>query len=156
MENVMNIKKLLMVGLISVAAITSTSTLAKPNKNDINIYRMMLSERGIQKLDLTTEQVEQIKGLYDAEKKATSALKLKTNQHKDTMKLLMQAEFFDREAYLEAVNEGQSDRADLLVLKASNKHQMRNILTLEQKEKLNKFKHKKRKKMKKRARHNAD
>lgn len=152
----MNVKKLLMVGLISVAAITSTSTLAKPNKNDINIYRMMLSERGIQKLDLTTEQVEQIKGLYDSEKKATSALKLKTNQHKDTMKLLMQAEFFDKEAYLEAINEGQSDRADLLVLKASNKHQMRNILTLEQKEKLNKFKHKKRKKMKKRARHNAD
>jgi protein CpxP len=156
MENVMNIKKLLMVGLISVAAITSTTTLAKPNKNDINIYRMMLSERGIQKLDLTTEQVEQIKGLYDSEKKATSALKLKTNQHKDTMKLLMQAEFFDREAYLEAINEGQSDRAELLVLKASNKHQMRNILTLEQKEKLNKFKHKKRKKMKKRARNNAD
>ena len=53
----------------------------------------MLSEKGIQKLDLTTAQIEQIQRLSDAEKKARSAFKEKTKQHKATMKTLIQAEF---------------------------------------------------------------
>ena len=147
----MKAKAILLISVISITAMVGTMAHAKMRKGDVNSYRMLLSERGVKKLDLTVAQQTEIKSIAESEKAAMLSFKEEIKKDKAEMKALIQAETFDEIAFRQALTEGQSERTEIAVLKAKNKHKVWNILTVEQREKLENLKQKMRNKMKKRS-----
>ena len=140
----MNVKLLISSIVIAVAVFSSTAVLAKGHKSGVNIYRMLLSERAAEKLDLTATQQAKIKSIAESEKAVIELFKNTKSTKRNEVKAMVQAEVFDELAFRQAFLAGQNERLELAVLKAKNENAVWNTLTLEQQEK-NESKMKKRK-----------
>lgn len=132
----MNLKLLISSAVIAVAVFSSTAVLAKGHKSGVNMYRMLLSERAAEKLDLTSVQQAKIKEIAESEKAAIELFKKTKPNKRDEVKAIVHAETFDEVAFRQAFVAGQNDRLELAVLKAKNKNAVWNTLTAEQQEKL--------------------
>jgi protein CpxP len=143
----MNLKLLISAAVISIAALASTTLEAKPHNAGMNIYRMLLSERAVERLDLTATQQEKIKTIAASEKAAMEAFKKAHPNKRDEIKALVHAEIFDETAFRQAFAKGQSERVEMAVLKAKNKNAVWNMLTSEQQEKFEKMMKKRKAKM---------
>lgn len=154
LENVMKFKMLVSAAVLSIAALSSSVVMAKPHKESFNMYRMLLSERGISRLDLTKVQQDKIKSIADAEKAALKAFKERNPNTRADVKALVHAEVFDEVAFRQMLAKQQSERTELAVMKAKNKNAVWNTLTTEQQEKLKKVM--KRKNKQKRSKQHAE
>lgn len=143
----MNLKLLLSAAVISIAAFASTALEAKPHNAGMNIYRMLLSERAVERLDLTVTQQEKIKTIAESEKAAMEAFKKAHPNKRGEIKALVHAEIFDETAFRQAFAKGQSERVEMAVLKAKNKNAVWNTLTSEQQDKFEKMMKKRKAKM---------
>ncbi|WP_372766530.1 Spy/CpxP family protein refolding chaperone [Pseudoalteromonas sp.] len=143
----MNLKLLLSAAVISIAAFASTVLEAKPHKAGLNIYRMLLSERAVERLDLTVTQQEKIKTIAESEKAAIEVFKKAHPNKRDEIKALVHAETFDESAFRQVFAKGHSERVEMAVLKAKNKNAVWNTLTSEQQDKFEKMMKKRKAKM---------
>lgn len=150
----MKFKMLVTAAVLSIVAFTSSVASAKSTKEGFNMYRILLSERGISRLDLTKVQQEKIKNIADAEKAALKVFKERNAGARGDVKALIHAETFDEVAFRQLLAKQQSDRTELAVMKAKNKNAVWNTLTAEQQEKLTKVM--KRKHKQKRLKHHAE
>ena len=81
----MNVKLLISSIVIAVAVFSSTAVLAKGHKSGVNMYRMLLSERAAEKLDLTATQQAKIKSIAESEK---AVIELFKNNLPDNIQLV--------------------------------------------------------------------
>lgn len=151
----MKLKTFVLLGAVLVGTLSTTAVMAKPHQG-MNVYRILLSEKGSERLDLTLSQQNQIKTIAESEKQALATYKEKGKETKQALQSLVKAPSFDEIAFRQALTEGQHVRTEVAVLKAKNKNRIWNLLTAEQQSKLEKIKEKMRKKMKMRRKGKLD
>ena len=98
------------------------------------------SKAMMKKLDLTNEQKQQIKVIKSEAKSENEALLTQMKTFKEQEKVLLQSDVFNEGAYIALLDEYQSVHSQLKLNKAKNKHAIRQVLTEEQREKMDKHK----------------
>ncbi|WP_068544394.1 Spy/CpxP family protein refolding chaperone [Thalassotalea crassostreae] len=127
-------KKLILVMFTLVCV--SFSSVAKDQKGKHrgkmdNPVRMMFS-----KLDLSEEQKQQVKDIMKAQKEQMKALNDGQDQSKEQMKAIIHADTFDELAF-KALQSRQAVKMQKLgLIKAKSMHEMYQVLTAEQKQKM--------------------
>ncbi|WP_252738988.1 Spy/CpxP family protein refolding chaperone [Colwellia sp. D2M02] len=119
---------------------TSDSDMKPAHKSE----RMM--KRMAKKLDLTDSQQAEILAIKQNSKTEMEALKPALKAYKEQVNTLLSAETFDEQAFTQLQSSNQDVFAAQALIRAKTKFQMKQVLTSEQFEKLNKsqrkFKHK--------------
>ena len=139
--------KVVVQTVVLVFAVSSMSF-----SNDANAYQGFFDKEKVVKkehrqfkrmakhLSLTKEQKQQVKSLNMQDKTERASMKEKMKSYKKEVKTLMQAEYFDEQAFLTLHNSNQETFAQAAMLRAKHKHQMMKILTPEQQKKAKRMK----------------
>lgn len=91
------------------------------------------------KLDLTDEQKQQVKDIQSAKKQQLQTLKAEQGDrhaNRDELNALIHAEEFDESAFMLLQQKKAEQQAQVSLISAKSKHQMLQLLTVEQKQKL--------------------
>jgi protein CpxP len=122
--------------------------------------RFLLSERGIDKLQLTEEQQTQLKAIFAQQKTQFEALrgdkdamKAARAAHKEKMDALLTAKTFDETAALELIKARQEKGEQFAMLKMKSDHAIWQVLNAEQRESYQEIKKHLRKKGHKKGHH---
>ncbi len=132
----MKLTNLIFIAGISVVSLLSTDLLARPGMSS---YHMLLSDRAVEKLNLTEQQQAQIKSVFEQQKQALTQFKADRQQAHQNLKAIIQAPSFDEVAFRELTTQNQEVKIETSVIKARGKNQIWNLLTEEQQTKLNKM-----------------
>jgi len=108
------------------------------NKHDGKMKLQKLSKQ----LNLTENQLTQIKAIKNEERAKLDTLKPKMKLFREQAALLMQEDTFDEQAFVVLHAANQETFTRVAVIKANTKFSMNNILSEEQREKYKKMKHK--------------
>ena len=146
----MKLNKIILSAFVFMGLAVSSSVMAKHSHGAKNMYRLLLSDRAAEFVDLTESQREQIKAIAKAEKALVKSFKAEHKENRQAMKEMVQAPTFDEQGFRDALAVNQAQRTELAVTKAKNKNKVWNLLTEEQQQKVVELKDKIRKKMKKR------
>ncbi|MEI5639353.1 MULTISPECIES: Spy/CpxP family protein refolding chaperone [unclassified Pseudoalteromonas] len=137
-------KLLTTLALASVLSVGmfSTEVSAKPYGGQLeHSARLLLSEKGQQKLDITEEQRTQLRAIFSDYKAAKKALKSETSKeerqaHRDAIKALMESEVFDKVQAQLLLEQGQSKKQQWTLLAMEARHKVFHVLSAEQREKI--------------------
>lgn len=94
------------------------------------------------KLGLSESQQVEFKALKSEEKTQMQALKPAMKAFREQVKILMSADSFDEQAFIELQASNQDVFASMALIKAKSKFSMKSVLTEEQLEKFRSMKHK--------------
>mgnify|MGYP003386892688 CR=1 FL=1 len=108
------------------------------NKHDGKMKLQKLSKQ----LNLTENQLTQIKAIKNEERAKLDTLKPKMKLFREQAALLMQEDTFDEQAFVVLHAANQETFTRVAVIKANTKFSMNNILSEEQREKYKKMTHK--------------
>ena len=156
------LSKFVLVCGLAAASVGATSAMAKGHFNrGMNPQaRFLLSERGIDKLQLTEDQQTQLKAIFAQQKTQFEALrgdkdamKAARAAHKEKMDALLTAKTFDETAALELIKERQEKGEQFAMLKMKSDHAIWQVLNAEQRESYQEIKKHLRKKGHKKGHH---
>ena len=149
MTKLNTLSKLVLVFGLATATLGAGSVMAKGDghKQGNSPARFLLSERGVDKLDLTDEQQTKLKAIFEAQKTQMQALrgtdkearKAEREMHKAKMDALLSAATFDENAAKELLNERHEKGDQFGLIKLKTQHQVMQVLNAEQKEKFAKM-----------------
>jgi len=148
------LKSMIAAGLISIAAFSPISVNAMPFDGDAGFSQEMhkgkkgkkMLKRMARYLDLTEEQVTQIKAIRTQSKADGEALRESMKAFKSEAKMLKDSEVFDEQAFNELYQKYNDTFASIALLKAKTRHEIFYVLTAEQQEKWQSFKEKRKQK----------
>jgi len=156
------LSKFVLVCGLAAASVGATSAMAKGDFNrGMNPQaRFLLSERGIDKLQLTEEQQTQLKAIFAEQKTQFEALrgdkdamKAARAAHKEKMDALLATKAFDENAALELIKARQEKGQQFAMLKMKSDHAIWQVLNAEQRESYQEIKKHLRKKGHKKGHH---
>mgnify|MGYP003707739391 FL=1 len=156
------LSKFVLVCGLAAASVGATSAMAKGDFNrGMNPQaRFLLSERGIDKLQLTEDQQTQLKAIFAEQKTQFEALrgdkdamKAARGAHKEKMDALLTAKTFDENAALELIKARQDKGEQFAMLKMKSDHAIWQVLNAEQRESYQEIKKHLRKKGHKKGHH---
>jgi Spy/CpxP family protein refolding chaperone len=98
-------------------------------------------------LKLSDQQKEQMKAIKQNARSENEALLVQMKEFKDKRKSIVNSDELNEAEFIALLNEYQSVRSQLMLNKAKNKHAMRQVLTEEQREKMNSYKQKRARKL---------
>lgn len=149
------LSKFVLVCGLAAASVGATSAMAKGDFNrGMNPQaRFLLSERGIDKLQLSEDQQTQLKAIFAEQKSQFAALRgdkdaMKASRaaHKEKMDALLATKAFDENAALELIKARQEKGQQFAMLKMKSDHAIWQVLNAEQRESYQKIKQHLRKK----------
>jgi len=142
-------KNIAIASSLCSALVLSTGSFAGNDSHELNRHdnnHQQMSEKKFaklsKKLDLSESQQAQIKVLRSDEKTKIQALKPAMIAFKEQVKVLMSAESFDEQAFIQLQASNQDVFASMALIKAKSKFAMKSVLTEEQLEKFRSMKHK--------------
>lgn len=156
------LSKFVLVCGLAAASVGTTSAMAKGDFNSgMNPQaRFLLSERGIDKLQLTEEQQTKLKAIFAEQKTQFEALrgdkdamKAVRAAHKEKMDVLLSTAKFDENAALELIKARQAKAQHFALLKMQSEHDIWQVLNTEQRESYQEIKKHLRKKGHKKGHH---
>ena len=107
-------------------------------------------ERIFERLDLTDEQREQVRGVLDGHSEATAAEREELRTRREALMELVRAPEIDEAAIRAAAGEVAAIKTDLLVARAALHQELRQLLTPEQIEQLEELRERRRERMEER------
>ncbi|WP_105169213.1 Spy/CpxP family protein refolding chaperone [Pseudoalteromonas sp. T1lg23B] len=128
---------------LSVLALTGTllfTSLAQAGHGHHDKH-FLLTEKAAAKLNLTQAQQDKIAQILEQKKTAMKALKTSRVEHKDEFKALMENDYFDEQQAKALIAKRSEAKNEALLAKLKSKHQIRQVLNQEQRDKLAKMKH---------------
>tara|TARA_B100000446_G_scaffold153346_1_gene148763 strand:+ start:130 stop:663 length:534 start_codon:yes stop_codon:yes gene_type:complete len=156
------LSKFVLVCGLAAASVGTTSATAKGDFNrGMNPQAcFLLSERGIDKLQLTEEQQTKLKAIFAEQKTQFEALrgdkdamKAARAAHKEKMDVLLSTAKFDENAALELIKARQAKAQQFALLKMKSEHDIWQVLNTEQRESYQEIKKHLRKKGHKKGHH---
>ncbi|MFC0118015.1 Spy/CpxP family protein refolding chaperone [Pseudoalteromonas xiamenensis] len=130
----MNAKKVMLAVLVGVGLTMAQGAVAKPERGGPDAF--LLQPRLAEKLGLSDEQKAQIKKIFEDNKTVRDSLGGDRRVHAEQFKALMNSPTFD-EAKARAILEGeQSERLEMHIQQLKARHQVLQVLTQEQRDKL--------------------
>ncbi|WP_281546521.1 Spy/CpxP family protein refolding chaperone [Pseudoalteromonas sp. PAR1] len=156
------LSKFVLVCGLAAASVGTTSATAKGDFNrGMNPQAcFLLSERGIDKLQLTEEQQTKLKAIFAEQKTQFEALrgdkdamKAARAAHKEKMDVLLSTAKFDENAALELIKARQAKAQQFALLKMKSEHYIWQVLNTEQRESYQEIKKHLRKKGHKKGHH---
>ncbi|WP_462157270.1 Spy/CpxP family protein refolding chaperone [Pseudoalteromonas sp. GB56] len=136
----MKLNKLLTAAVITIG-LASTTAIAGKGEH-FKHEREMFGERMSQYLALTTEQQDQIKAIKDAQKQERPERGDRAEQKAQFDALTQTSESFDEDAARAMITAKQADHLERQIAHMKAKHQIWNILSTEQQQKLVEMKEK--------------
>jgi len=149
MTKLNTLSKLVLICGLATATLGAGSVLAKGDghKQGHSQARFLLSERSVEKLNLTDEQQTKLKTIFETQKTQMKALKGDEKEerkamreaHKAKMDALLSAATCDEKAAKEILNERHEKGVEFGLIKLKTQHQVMQVLNAEQKEKFAKM-----------------
>ncbi|BBN82714.1 hypothetical protein PA25_26990 [Pseudoalteromonas sp. A25] len=103
----------------------------------------LLSEKAAKKLNLTQAQQDKIATIVEQKKASMKALKMTRHNNKDAFKALIENDYFDEQQARALIAKSSDAKNDLLLAKLRSKQQIWQVLTAEQRAKMEKLKQRK-------------
>ena len=150
MTKVNTLSKLVLICGLATATLGAGSVLAKGGMHDKQGHsqaRFLLSERGVEKLNLTDEQQTKLEAIFEAQKTQMKALrgddkearKAQRKAQKEKMDALLSAPTFDENAAKELLAARHEKGTEFGLIKLKTQHQVMQVLNAEQQEKFAKM-----------------
>ncbi|CAM4222971.1 Spy/CpxP family protein refolding chaperone [Pseudoalteromonas byunsanensis] len=133
------------ISTLSVLALTGTllfASLAQAGHGHHDKH-FLLTEKAVAKLNLSQDQQDKIAQILEQKKSAMKALKMSRAEYKDEFKALMESEYFDEQQAKTLIAKTSEAKNEALLAKLKSKHQIKQVLNQEQREKLAKIEHRK-------------
>ncbi|MCF6435317.1 MULTISPECIES: Spy/CpxP family protein refolding chaperone [Pseudoalteromonas] len=133
---------------LSTLALTGTllfASLAQAGQGHHDKH-FLLTEKAVKKLSLSQDQQDKIAQILEQKKSAMKALKASRAEYKDDFKALMENDYFDEQQAKALIAKSSEAKGEALLAKLKSKHQIRQVLNQEQRDKLQKIAHHKMKK----------
>ena len=112
----------------------------------------LLSKRAVSELDLTVDQQAQIKSIITELKADKKDRKLERKENREAFRALVEAESFDEDKAIALMSDIKAERSEKVLAHLKSRHQIWQLLTVEQREKLTEI----REKRKNKQRHHRD
>ena len=156
------LSKFVLVCGLAAASVAATPVMAKGDMHrGMNPHaRFLLSERGIDKLQLTEDQQTQLKAIFAEQKTQFKALHgdketMKANRaaYKEKMDVLLATQAFDENAAMELIKAREEKTQQAALIKLKSEHAIWQVLNAEQRESYKEIKKHMRKKAHKKGQH---
>ncbi|MBD1581741.1 Spy/CpxP family protein refolding chaperone [Pseudoalteromonas sp. S16_S37] len=119
------------------------SALSEAGQGRHHDEHFLLSDKAASTLNLSKEQQQKIADILEQKKAAMKGLKVMRHNHKDEFKELIEKDFFDEQQARSLIAKTSEAKNEALIAKLKSKQQLWQVLTPEQREKLEKIKHRK-------------
>tara|TARA_Y100001956_G_scaffold41417_1_gene40583 strand:+ start:922 stop:1362 length:441 start_codon:yes stop_codon:yes gene_type:complete len=140
----MKLSTLLSAIVLSGSILVSLTANAKGHSE----YRgdFLLSKRAVAALDLTVDQQAQIKSIITELKADEKDRKLERKENREAFRALVEAESFDEDKAQALMSDIKAERSEKVLAHLKSRHQIWQLLTVEQREKLTEMREKRKNK----------
>ncbi|ALO41089.1 Spy/CpxP family protein refolding chaperone [Pseudoalteromonas phenolica] len=106
----------------------------------------LLSKRAVAALDLTVDQQAQIKSIITELKADKKDKKVERKENREAFRALVEADSFDEDKAKSLMSDIKAERSELIMAHLKSRHQIWQLLTVEQREKLTEMREKRKNK----------
>jgi protein CpxP len=138
----MKLSTLLSAIILTGSILVSLSASANAKEHSEHRGEFLLSKRAVAALDLTVDQQAQIKSIIEGLKADKKERKLERKENREAFRALVEAENFDEDKAKALMSDIKTERSEKMLAHLKSRHQIWQLLTVEQREKLTEMREK--------------
>ena len=138
----MKLSTLLSAIILTGSILVSVSASANAKEHSEHRGEFLLSKRAVAALDLTVDQQAQIKSIIEGLKADKKERKLERKENREAFRALVEAENFDEDKAKALMSDIKTERSEKMLAHLKSRHQIWQLLTVEQREKLSEMREK--------------
>ncbi len=135
-----------LIGAIVLSGSILMSLTANAKGHSEHRENFLLSKRAVSALDLTVDQQAQIKSIITELKADKKDRKLERKENREAFRALVEAESFDEDKAIALMSDIKAERSEKVLAHLKSRHQIWQLLTVEQREKLTEIREKRKNK----------